>query len=70
MAKTKYCPCGQQISVDYRWNGLAYHPVFYNPETGDEIAHCPGCGESATAWPDALLDEPPIDANFCEICGN
>ena len=75
-----YCRCGQPIDIEYRWNGLAERVVFINPETREEIDHCPGCGESVTAWLEldgdalrlidgALLDEPPIDAHICPICG-
>ena len=72
MADTKYCRCGQPVVVDYEYNGLAYYTKFSDPDTGSEIDHCPGCGESVTAWlslpgggccaapiPGALLDEPP-----------
>ena len=67
---TKYCQCGQPIEVDRGWNGIVHRVVFRDPETGEEITHCPGCGESVTAWLEirdgalrltdgALLDEPP-----------
>lgn len=70
--KTKYCPCGYPITVDTRWNGLAYIPVFRDGRSGVEISECPNCGESKSAWlwlppdsenlrlkPGALLDEAP-----------
>ena len=71
----KYCVCGQAIEVGSQWNGLVYRLVFRDPETGVEIDHCSGCGESVTAWlyrppgletldllPDALSDEPPDES--------
>lgn len=43
-----YCRCGQEIHVDYRWNGLCEVILFV--ADGQEIDECPQCGECVGAW--------------------
>jgi len=66
-------PCGLAICHHAWHGGLVTHnvsPPCPRPETGSEIDHCPGCGESVVAWladggdalrlvDGVLLDEPP-----------
>jgi hypothetical protein len=38
-----YCPCGQEIWLEYLRQGQGWGPRFSDAE-GREISHCPGCG--------------------------
>lgn len=38
------CDCGFEVQFEERWNGIAYYPAFLD-EQGEEITHCPACGE-------------------------
>ena len=56
MADTRTCRCGQPITVEWKWNGLAYYPAFlhivdedrpgYHYSSTTEVDHCPKCGEA------------------------
>ena len=35
--------CGTKIGTDLEWNGFEYVEIFVH--NGEEITHCPGCGE-------------------------
>ncbi|MGB9784065.1 MAG: hypothetical protein ACPLXA_14085 [Moorellaceae bacterium] len=32
------------MQFEEKWNGIAWYPIFLDDE-GEEITHCPGCGE-------------------------
>ena len=39
------CTCGEELYVDFEWNGLDYRKRFFTFE-GEEITNCPKCGEN------------------------
>ncbi len=38
------CLCGEEIWVEYTWNGEVYRPRFFTVDQ-EEITHCPACGK-------------------------
>ncbi len=38
-----YCRCGEEVWIEYLWNGKAWGNRFHDAEHG-EIDHCPSCG--------------------------
>ncbi len=59
---TKYCECGEQLFVDFRWNGFVSVPRIHTESDGraKEVTHCPGCGE-CLAYDDLTDSAPPND---------
>ena len=57
---TKYCECGEQLFVDFRWNGFVSVPRIHTESDGraKEVTHCPGCGEWL-AYDDLTDSAPP-----------
>jgi len=76
----KHCKCGYQLWVPARWNGVHDSCHFIadqegEPEQGEEIRHCPGCGNQLRE--DELLSAYEADemkwrdkaAVWCELPG-
>lgn len=48
-----YCHCGEEIWIEYLWNGQQWIPRFQD-EKHEEISHCPKCGRE--------LEEDELDS--------
>jgi hypothetical protein len=42
-----YCPCGQEIHIEYLRRDQGWRPRFTGQE-GKEVEHCPHCGRELT----------------------